>query len=452
MDTLFISAATDPGRKRRQNQDACIARSLWSADKALLAVIDGVGGYHGGEKAAAIAKDCIEQYMQIPNGDTLTMLREAVVFANNRIVEERRNDQLNGEMCCVLTVMVADAGAACFYFVHVGDTRLYRFRNGRLQKLTRDHSLVGIKEDAGEMSEQEAMAHPHRNQILREVGSALHRLDDEGFIDYGREDFTAGDRLLLCSDGLTDMVTAEQMVNILLTDQLPGGQVNSLVALANHCGGYDNITVVLLQQQAVPDAVQTPCSPPAAAVNTTVARPVRKKSRAAAEKISIVAMLLLILVAGAGWYFVRPAVTVPVTEVRVAGTDSNETKAPVRALHTAIEGPVAPAPDTLHIAATQDYAILKAYTDSTGRPLVLLPENKNHHFAAVAITSRSGAAGDTVLVRHLRLSGFETGFAVQLPLVIQTEDLAFENIPHPFRYLFKPTEQRLSILFMNTVK
>src|SRR5213595_3298676 len=127
MKPLLIGGNTHPGRRRKENQDAWIARSLWSDDKALLVVIDGVGGYAGGEKAAAIAKDCIEQYMQLPSGDTLTMLREAVVFANNRIAEERTTDPHTSEMCCVLTAVVADATANCIYFVHVGDTRLYRY-------------------------------------------------------------------------------------------------------------------------------------------------------------------------------------------------------------------------------------------------------------------------------------------------------------------------------------
>ena len=153
MKKLLISGNTHTGRRRKENQDAFIHRRLWTADKALLAVIDGVGGYTGGERAAALAKDCIEQYMQIPRGDTLTMLREAVIFANNRIVEERTADQLVSEMCCVLTAVVADAETRSFYYVHVGDTRLYRFRDGNLQKITRDHSIVGIKEDAGEMTE-----------------------------------------------------------------------------------------------------------------------------------------------------------------------------------------------------------------------------------------------------------------------------------------------------------
>src|SRR5664279_2528614 len=109
MDTILISGNTHPGLRRGENQDACIFSQLWSDDKALAAVIDGVGGYAGGERAAAIAKDCIEQYMGTPSGDILTMLREALVFANNTIVEERKKDPSTSEMCCVLTAVATDA-------------------------------------------------------------------------------------------------------------------------------------------------------------------------------------------------------------------------------------------------------------------------------------------------------------------------------------------------------
>jgi len=247
MERILINGHTHPGMRRAANQDACIMRPLRAGDKMLAAVIDGVGGYAGGERAAAIARDCIEQYIQTPSGDTLTMLREALVFANNQVATERKKDQRFSEMCCVLTALVADALAQQIYFVHIGDTRLYRYRAGVLQKLTRDHSFVGIREDAGELSEQEAMAHPHRNQILREVGSSLHRLDDEDFMDHGRDALLPGDLLLLCSDGLTDMITSEEVAGVLAGEQCLADKTTALVERANKCGGYDNITVVLLQ-------------------------------------------------------------------------------------------------------------------------------------------------------------------------------------------------------------
>ena len=252
MESILFSANTHPGIRRGENQDANIVRPLRPGNKVLAAVIDGVGGYAGGEKAAAIAKDCIEQYMQLPSGDTLTMLREAVLFANNQVAAERKKDQRYSEMCCVLTALVADTIAQRIFFVHVGDTRLYRYRDGKLQKLTRDHSFVGIREDAGEITEKEAMQHPHRNQILRQVGSVMHRLDDEDFMDYGSDALVPGDLLVLCSDGLTDMITSQQLSGVLSSSHPLTDKTSKLIDLANHAGGHDNITVVLLQQPAAP--------------------------------------------------------------------------------------------------------------------------------------------------------------------------------------------------------
>ncbi|RYF77739.1 MAG: serine/threonine-protein phosphatase, partial [Cytophagaceae bacterium] len=106
--TLPIFGQTDVGRSRRDNQDTYISQSLWSAQDALLVVIDGVGGYAGGAEAAALARESIIQYMATPTGDTLTMLREAVIHANNQIVRQRQQEPSLGRMCCVLTAAVAD--------------------------------------------------------------------------------------------------------------------------------------------------------------------------------------------------------------------------------------------------------------------------------------------------------------------------------------------------------
>jgi PPM family protein phosphatase len=464
MDSIQFSGNTHTGRRRKENQDAFIMQQLWSADKALLAVIDGVGGYTGGEKAAAIAKDCIEQYMQVPSGDTLTMLREAVIFANNRIVEERKKDQLTSEMCCVLTAVVADTTSPCIYYAHVGDTRLYRYRDGKLKKLTRDHSFVGIREDAGEISEREAMSHPHRNQILREVGSTLHRLDDEDFMDYGRESIEQGDLLLLCSDGLTDMISSQQIARSLSADQPLENKIKDLIELANTSGGHDNITVVLLQPDRIPASVP--------AKNETSAPEKMKEERSPKANIKrkpehgntsfLIGFLLLVVVAGMGWYFAAPKThlirtgtpvsLVPARDTMLTDTVSNEPTG--RIIHAAVQGPgVQEIADTLYLSATQNFAVIRHYTDSTGKSLVLLPKkNSPHHFAAIAINSPPAKPGDTVVVRNIRLVGFHTGIELHIPVILKTENLVFENTSTPFRYLFKADKNHVSILFMNTPK
>ncbi len=247
MNTLTMVGLTDVGRHRTDNQDTFICSTLWSESSALLAVIDGVGGYAGGERAATIAKESIGQYMTKPNGDALSMIREAVVFANNQIDAQRRQDHRLAQMCCVLTAAVADSKSGQLYFVHVGDTRLYRYRQGILEKLTHDHSAVGAREDANELTETEAMRHPRRNEILREVGLTAHRVDDPDFLESGQTDFLPGDQLLLCSDGLTDMITQQQIRNVLVQSLTLEVALTELIRLANEQGGHDNITVVLAQ-------------------------------------------------------------------------------------------------------------------------------------------------------------------------------------------------------------
>lgn len=267
---LNIAGQTDVGRQRRDNQDTFVCQPLWNDAQVLLAVIDGVGGYAGGAEAAALAREAIVRYMAAPTGDTLTMLREAVVFANNQIVAGRQENPVLARMSCVLTVATADAQTRSVCFVHVGDTRLYRFRNGCLEKLTHDHSLVGVREDAHQLTEQEAMRHPRRNEILRDIGSRNHRIDDPDFLESDIAEFAPGDVLLLCSDGLTDMLTRAQLTAVLGQAISVDEQVNELIHQANEHGGQDNITVVLAKFPATEGALsadqptKTPTTEPVA--------------------------------------------------------------------------------------------------------------------------------------------------------------------------------------------
>ncbi|WEK33616.1 MAG: protein phosphatase 2C domain-containing protein [Candidatus Pseudobacter hemicellulosilyticus] len=456
---MLISANTDPGLKRNDNQDAFLARPLW-LDKALLAVVDGVGGYAGGDKAAAIARDSIDQYMQSPSGDTHTMLREALVFANNRIWEERQQDHHLREMCCVLTAVVADPVAQCLYFVHIGDTRLYRFRNGHLQKLTSDHSFVGIREDAGNMTELEAMQHPQRHQILREAGSSFHRLDDEDFMDHGRMDLLPGDQLLLCSDGLTDMITAQQIGTILTQPGTPTQKVQDLISRANEMGGLDNITVVLLHQPLAKLSSETPdeytLTPAAPLPAATVESPAKKKDK----KTRLLWLSLpLALIALAGWYF-SPASTAPASNSPIPDTsaslsaDSSLLPPGARIKQPAIPGPPVPRKtDTLRLSAPLAYRQWRQLADSSGNILVLLPANPNRtRFAAITISAKDSLQpGDTLWLRNLRLNNFETGIAVQAPALLRTDNVQFRNIRYPFSYPAKADSLHAAGLFLNTV-
>ncbi|GAB3805939.1 hypothetical protein GCM10028819_40300 [Spirosoma humi] len=338
MNDLLIAGKTDVGQRRKDNQDTFICTPLWSDASALLAVIDGVGGYAGGDRAAAIARESIERYMATPNGDPLSMLREAVVFANNQINDERLKDPRLGQMCCVLTAALADSRSGKLYFVHVGDTRLYRYRQGDLVKLTHDHSMVGVREDANELTEAEAMSHPRRNEILREVGSTTHRVDDPDFLESDESDFLPGDQLLLCSDGLTDMITQAQIKAILNRKISQEEQLSELIQLANHQGGNDNITVVLAQNTAkgagavTNESVATPTlpadhSPSATSVSSQATATTAPVKRSSIGRWVALFALLALLIAGIVWYQSWPSGNAypPSDSLRTTGSAPGDT-------------------------------------------------------------------------------------------------------------------------------
>ena len=248
---LIFDADTHPGQQRSNNEDRPLAQILWQEGTALLAAIDGVGGYEGGEVAAQIAHDTLIEYLnKTPHGERPQLLREAVAEANNRIYQQAQENLQWSQMSCVLTVAIADSHKQVVHFAHVGDTRLYCFRHGMLNKLTRDHSLVGYREEQGELTEAEAMNHPLRNEIARLVGAENHGPNDPNFIDTSTEPFLPNDLLLLCSDGLTDLITSQQITTILAQNAPLPTKTQALIAAANAAGGHDNITVVLASYAA----------------------------------------------------------------------------------------------------------------------------------------------------------------------------------------------------------
>lgn len=245
---ISLGGKTDPGRQRSNNEDAFVAQSVWDEAHVLAVVIDGVGGYEGGEVATSIAKQSIIDYLEkYPNGERLDLLKQAVVFANNAIVAERKERENLANMSCVLTAILIEIEKWQFSMVHVGDTRLYQYHRDELTKLSHDHSLVGYREEVGDLTEDQAMHHPQRNIINRDVGSAHHEIGDIDFLESAVFPLLPNSTLLLCSDGLTDMITSEQIKQILRTSVTVEEKATSLIEAANTVGGKDNITVVLLE-------------------------------------------------------------------------------------------------------------------------------------------------------------------------------------------------------------
>jgi serine/threonine protein phosphatase PrpC len=238
---LKAGVATDPGQRRTNNEDL----SYVNEREGLFAVVDGIGGEVAGEEAARTAVEAIRFRFRDTGGDTEERIREAITLANNRICQATQDrPELHG-MSCVLTLAVIEGRTVTIG--HVGDSRLYRVRNGRMEKITLDHSPVGEREDRGEITETEAMSHPRRNEVYRDVGSEPHQPDDPNFIDIFRTSLPPDAALLISSDGLTDMVPREDMLRIVETyEKDPNRIARALVDAANEAGGKDNITVVFV--------------------------------------------------------------------------------------------------------------------------------------------------------------------------------------------------------------
>ncbi|MCD6064612.1 MAG: serine/threonine-protein phosphatase [Flavipsychrobacter sp.] len=242
----ILSGMTDTGRLRSNNEDAFIA--LQVSDSLFAAcVIDGVGGYNGGEVAAAIAKETIEDLLRQPVVNVEETLEGAIRLTNARIFEEKLRDTQNSRMACVLTLAIANTDKNQLHYIHIGDTRLYLFRDGSLVKLTRDHSFVGFLEDSGRMDEQAAMEHPRRNEINKALGFDEHIEARSDYWETGTSPFLPGDLILVCSDGLTDMVPSNDIIAVLSGEGELQNKCERLIKAANDAGGKDNVSVVIVQ-------------------------------------------------------------------------------------------------------------------------------------------------------------------------------------------------------------
>jgi serine/threonine protein phosphatase PrpC len=239
LHTLTAYGASDIGRVRTVNEDTF----LCDPDRGVFAVVDGVGGHAGGEVAAAIARRELELRLRRETGTVEDRIREAIAAANASILAEAERIPALTRMACVLTVAVV--GAEEVVIGHVGDTRLYKIGPAGMHKLTHDHSPVGQLEDRGHLREEEAMHHPERNQVFREVGTQPRQPTDADFIEVIRAPFASDDALLLCSDGVSDQVTSADIEAIVRRAGDPSRAVASLLSAANDAGGRDNATAII---------------------------------------------------------------------------------------------------------------------------------------------------------------------------------------------------------------
>jgi serine/threonine protein phosphatase PrpC len=239
---IRCAGGSDAGRVRHNNEDA------WHADvdRGFFLVVDGIGGQAAGEKAAQIAVERVRARLERQTGTTEQRIREAITMANNEILNAAQaNPEWKG-MACVLTLVVLENGSAVAG--HVGDSRLYHVRAREIRKITHDHSPVGEREDNHELSEAEAMRHPRRNEVFRDVGSEKHAPEDENFIEVQRFPFEPDSALLLCSDGLSDQVPSAVILRTVERHAgAPEETVRELIHAANRAGGKDNVTVLVVE-------------------------------------------------------------------------------------------------------------------------------------------------------------------------------------------------------------
>jgi serine/threonine protein phosphatase PrpC len=244
------AGATDPGRKRANNEDAFLVLE----DARLFAVADGVGGREGGEIASALAVDTLREAVPDllgssdrtppagvadPGEREPAALRTAVSLANRSIIEAvQQRPELSGMGTTITALLLARSGA---HLVHAGDSRAYRLRSGKLRQLSDDHSVVAEQVKAGVMTRAQARRSAHRHVITRALG-----IHEEVAPDLWKESVQPGDVYLLCSDGLTEMVEDKEIAGILKCTE-PAAAVAQLIAAANKAGGADNITAVVVK-------------------------------------------------------------------------------------------------------------------------------------------------------------------------------------------------------------
>jgi protein phosphatase len=248
---------SDTGRQRRGNEDAFLERA------PLFVVADGMGGAQGGEVASRIAIELFAEALDIDeSADLAEVLAGRAEEANAEIYARAQGDAELTGMGTTLTA--AYVGPTEVSFAHVGDSRGYRFHEGHLERLTHDHSLVEELIRQGQLTEEEAEEHPQRSIITRALGP-----EPEVDVDMITLDGLDGDVYLLCSDGLTSMVTESEVERILAASNTLAAAGKALIAAANKAGGRDNITVILFRLEDVNGSTPHAAAPP------------RRRSRAA---------------------------------------------------------------------------------------------------------------------------------------------------------------------------
>jgi protein phosphatase len=307
---LAAASATDQGLVRQNNEDSF----LIDDQRGLFAVADGMGGHRGGEVASRTAVEALRA--AFANG---LPLHDAIGRANLSVLERAAGDPELAGMGTTMTAVVA-LGGHQILIGHVGDSRAYLLHEGTLQRATDDHSLVEEMVREGRLTPEQAESHPQRAIVTRALG-----VDQQLAVDLYTLDVSEGDRVVLCSDGLTTMVRERDIERMARTESDPQRLADALVAAANTAGGEDNITVVVIDVLEVdaprapdPTALMTDAeaaepsrsavvAPPEPAASPPEREPRPKGTRRRAIRAAVLVALPLVLIVGAaaaalGWY------------------------------------------------------------------------------------------------------------------------------------------------------
>lgn len=231
---------TDRGKERSKNQDCFF--NYFHSRFSLLIICDGMGGHKAGDVASKLGAETVQQYIvrNKEREDYPQLMREAIAEANRVIFEESRHQEEYSNMGTTIVCALITGKTA--YIAHVGDSRLYLFRENQLRQITEDHSLVADLMKRGLLLPEDAKHHPERSSLTRALGT-----DESVDPDFNELELSDGDMLLLNTDGLTNMVSDKEITEILGRNTSEKEECEQLIALANQHGGMDNITVTLYQ-------------------------------------------------------------------------------------------------------------------------------------------------------------------------------------------------------------
>ncbi len=239
---MRISFMTDTGRMRSQNQDAVFATLEPIGSLAnLFLIADGMGGHNAGDYASNKAIDLVKESIAGNlKAEAVPAIYQGITIANETIYQEASADKEKAGMGT--TMVAATVDSDLMRVANVGDSRLYVVRDGKLQQVTQDHSVIGEMVRKGEMQKEEAQHHPRRNLITRAVGA-----EEKVRVDFFDVELSGVEAVLMCTDGLTTMVDESCILEIMTSKDSVEDKVARLIQGANDAGGRDNITVLIIE-------------------------------------------------------------------------------------------------------------------------------------------------------------------------------------------------------------